>query len=79
MVAVKIVDEKRNWMHSVTKWLTVALAVLTGAIVVISHDNPAVKMTGFSVFSNTYGGTSPYIILALLVVIIFLYVRITRE
>ena len=79
MVAVKIQTEKRNWLHTVTTYLTVALAVVTLAIIVISHDNPEVRVTGYSVFSDTYGGASPFIILGLLVVIIFLYLRIRRE
>lgn len=57
--------------------LTVSLGILVGVIVVFTHDNPSI--TGYSVFSGTYGGASPFIIVFLLLVIIAMYVKLHRE
>ena len=78
MSRVKIVNRKRkDLMGKLTDYLTVALAILTGFIILISYNNPSV--TGYSVFSNTYGAASPFIIILLLAVIIFLYVRLNKQ
>ena len=64
-------------MARLTDYLTVALAILTGFIILVSYNNPGI--TGYSVFSSTYGSASPFIIVLLLAVIIFLYVRLNRQ
>lgn len=78
MVRVKVVKGKRkDLMSRLTDYLTIALAILTGFIILISYNNPSI--TGYSVFSTTYGAASPFIIILLLAVIIFLYVRLNRS
>ncbi len=78
MQKVKIeTREKKDLFSRLTTYLTVALGLLTGFIVLVSYGNPS--LTGYSVFSNTYGGASPFIIVGLLGVIIFLYLRVTKE
>ncbi len=78
MTQVKIVNgEKRDVLRTLTKILTVVLAALTGVVVLVSHDNPGI--TGYAVFSNFYGGASPYILVALVIVIIYLYVRMHKK
>ena len=77
MVAVKIIAEKKgkeDWLSRLTKYLTVSLALLTGVIVLLVHDNPSI--TGYSVFSGVYGTFSPFIIVLLLVIVIFVYLKV---
>ncbi|GEM_PF-2376366 len=69
--------EKVDLFSRLTTYLTVALGLLTGFIILVSYGNPS--LTGYSVFSNTYGASSPFIIVGLLAVIIFLYLRVTKE
>ena len=77
MQNVKIVTrEKPDLFTRLTTYLTVALGLLTGFILLVSFGNP--DLTGYSVFSSTYGAASPFIIIALLAVIIFLYLRVTK-
>lgn len=77
MSRVKIVNGKRkNLLERLTGYLTVALAVLTGFILIVSYQNPSI--TGYSVFTDTYGAASPLIIIGLLVAVIFLYTRIHK-
>ena len=78
MQKIKIeTKEKADLFTRLTTYLTVALGLLTGFIVLVSYGNPS--LTGYSVFSNTYGTASPFIIVGLLGVIIFLYMRVTKE
>ncbi len=73
MVAVKVVNEgKKDLLGSLTKYLTISLSILTLLIIFISHET---SITGYSVFSGTYGAASPFLITGLLAVIIFLYLR----
>ncbi len=76
MVAVKVIkgEKKESWLGRLTKYLTVSLAILTGLIVILVHDNPSI--TGYSVFSGVYGSYSPFIIVTLLVIVIFAYVKL---
>jgi len=78
MPQVKIINrEKPDLFARLTTYLTIALGLLTGFILLVSHGNPG--LTGYSVFSSTYGSASPFIIIALLVVIVFLYLRVTKR
>ncbi|MBS3144426.1 hypothetical protein J4208_02470 [Candidatus Woesearchaeota archaeon] len=78
MQQVKIeTREKTDLFTRLTTYLTIALGMLTGFILFVSYDNPS--LTGYSVFSTTYGSASPFIIIALLAVIVFLYLRVTRK
>ena len=74
MSAVKIEAKQTDRMHSLTKFLAIALGLMTLVIVFISHDNPGI--TGGAVFQGVYGGASPFIVLALLLVVIYLYTRL---
>lgn len=69
--------EKPDLFTRLTTYLTIALGLLTAFIILVSYGNPG--LTGYSVFSNTYGSASPFIIVGLLAVIIFLYLRVTKE
>lgn len=78
MPQVKIINrEKPDLFTRLTTYLTVALGLLTGFILLVSHGNPS--LTGYSVFSSTYGAASPFIIVGLLVVIVVLYLRVTKR
>lgn len=77
MVAVKIIadrKEKISWISRLTKYLTVSLAILAGFIILVVNDNPSI--TGYSVFNGVYGTFSPFIIVLLLVIVIFAYLKI---
>jgi uncharacterized membrane protein YphA (DoxX/SURF4 family) len=60
--------------HTLTRVLSVALGLMTLAIIFISHDNPSI--TGGAVFDNVYGSASPFVILFVLMVVIYLYMRL---
>lgn len=78
MSEVKIVNgEKRDHLKVLMKFLTISLGLLMGIIIIFAHDNPTI--TGYSVFSGTYGTASPFIIIFLLVVIIGIYIKLHRE
>jgi len=78
MSEVKIVNGgKRDVLKSLTKFLTIALGVLTAVVIVISYDNPGI--TGYTVFSGVYGAASPFILIFLLVIIIYMYVKLHKE
>ena len=69
--------KRKDLMSRLTDYLTISLAILAGFIILVSHNNPSI--TGYSVFSTAYGTASPYVLILLLAVIIFLYVRVNRE
>ena len=74
MATVKIQTQQETLSHRFTRWLAVALGLMTAVIIFLSHDNPSI--TGGAVFSNVYGGASPFVILFVLVVVIYLYRRL---
>ncbi len=59
------------------KILSVSLAALLGVIILFSYENPSIS--GYSVLQGVYGSASPFIILFLLLIIIYLYFRIHRD
>ncbi|MEK6861368.1 MAG: hypothetical protein AABY07_05335 [Nanoarchaeota archaeon] len=78
MSEVKIVNgEKKDVLKSLTKFLTIALGILTGVVIIISYDNPGI--TGYTVFSGVYGVASPFVLIFLLLVIIYMYVKLHKE
>ena len=78
MSQIKILNgEKRDVLKTLTRVLTVVLVALTAVVILISHDNPGI--TGYAVFSGFYGAASPFVLVAVLVVIIYLYYRLHRE
>ncbi len=74
MSKVKIQTEHETGVHKMTRWLAIVLGLMTAIIIFISHDNPSI--TGGAVFSNVYGGASPFVILFVLVVVIYLYKKL---
>ena len=75
MGTIKIVQtEKKDTLKSLTKILTVSLAVLTGIIILFEHDNQGI--TGYAVFNGVYGAASPFILVVVLLVIIGLYIKL---
>ncbi len=74
MGAVKIEATQQTTAHKMTKLLTVFLGLLTVAVIFISHSNPSI--TGGAVFSKVYGGASPFVILFVLGVVIYLYMKL---
>ena len=74
MAMVKIQTQQETLAHRLTRWLAVVLGLMTAIIIFLSHDNPSI--TGGAVFSNVYGGASPFVILFVLVVVIYLYRRL---
>lgn len=78
MAEVKVINgEKSNLHQKLTKFLTISLGLLLIVIVLFSHSNP--DITGYSVFSGTYGYASPLVIVLLLVAVIFLYLKLRQE
>lgn len=77
MADVKVQVEKRDSLGVVTKILASALGVLVLMVAIISYNNPGI--TGYSVFQGMYGGASEFIIIALLAIVIFLYVRVHQK
>lgn len=71
MSRVKIETEQETFSHRFTRWLALALGLMTAVIIFLSHDNPGI--TGGAVFEQVYGGASPFVILFVLVVVIYLY------
>lgn len=71
MATVKIQTQQETLSHRMTRWLAVALGLMTAVIIFMSHDNPSI--TGGAVFQNVYGGASPFVILFVLIVVIYLY------
>ncbi|MEK6839385.1 MAG: hypothetical protein AABX72_00440 [Nanoarchaeota archaeon] len=71
MAMVKIQTQQETLSHRMTRWLAVALGLMTAVIVFLSHDNPSI--TGGAVFQNVYGSASPFVILFVLIVVIYLY------
>lgn len=75
MGRVRIQKRKNgNLTQTLTRFLAVALGLMTIAIIFISHDNPTI--TGGAVFSQVYGGASPFVILFILLAVIYLYMRL---
>lgn len=74
MSTVKIQTQQEPVSHRLTRWLAVVLGLMTAVIIFLSHVNPSI--TGGAVFSNVYGGASPFVILFVLVVVIYLYHKI---
>lgn len=74
MSAVKIETDPETTTHKLTRWLAVFLGLMTLAVVFLSHDRPGI--TGGAVFSKVYGGASPFVILFVLLVVIYLYMRL---
>ena len=71
MAMVKIQTQQETLSHRMTRWLAVALGLMTAVIIFLSHDNPSI--TGGAVFQNVYGSASPFVILFVLIVVIYLY------
>jgi len=74
MSKVKIQTEQETTTHKMTRWLAIVLGLVTAIIIFISHDNPSI--TGGAVFNNVYGTASPFVILFVLVVVIYLYKKL---
>ena len=75
---VKIINAgHKNPIERLLKILSVSLAVLLGVIILFSYQNPSIS--GYSVFEGVYGSASPFVILFLLVVIIYLYFKLHKE
>lgn len=74
MGAVKINTSHETTTHKLTRWLAVVLGLMTFVIIFLSHDNPSI--TGGAVFNRVYGGASPFIILFVLVVVVYLYMKL---
>jgi len=74
MSAVKIRTKKGDRLHSLTKFLSIALGLMTAVIIFISYENPGI--TGGAVFNNVYGAASPFVILVVLAVVIYLYTKL---
>ena len=72
--AVKIETNSETTVHKLTRWLAILLGLMTVAIIFISNSNPTI--TGGAVFNRVYGGASPFVILFVLVVVIYLYLKL---
>ena len=57
--------------------LAVSLAFLTSLIIFISSEGP--QITGNSVIESVYGNAAPVMLLSVLGLVIFLYVRIVND
>lgn len=74
MGKVVIETKKRDIVHSLTAFLAGALGLMTLTIVFMSHGNPTI--TGATVFRQVYGAASPFVILVILLVVIYLYAKL---
>lgn len=78
MQRVKIVSgEKTSTISKLTRFLTLVLALFTGLIILVAHDNPS--LTGYAVFNGVYGAASPYLIVFLVLIIVVLYVQLHKK